>query len=122
MTDVELNEAVARKLGWTDIDSWIRDGRQEDSPFVKGWIKDGEVRVVLPDYNHSIEAAWEMLEGRCFFLKRLFRRPADRKSYFVVLCGIQIGTDVEGVWVQEEADTAPRAICLAFLKLPEPEA
>lgn len=97
MTDQEINDAVASKLHW--------GGKS-----IKTHI----------DYCHSIEAAWEIVE-------HIRQRPnpkalinpsyaweihAKRKSWIVYMTG--------PTWkqmVSAEADTAPMAICLAFLKL-----
>jgi hypothetical protein len=92
MSKANINEAVARKLGYTEI------------------LKEP------PDYCRSIEAAWEVLEAM------------NKKGYVTVERGI-----LEPEWqcsinwaegeqtdflIIELADTAPLAICKAFLKLP----
>jgi len=95
MTDKELNEAVARKLGLYRTYVGTK----------KGWTH--------PDYCHDIAAAWEIVEkvDYCYLFKcdgmfewkwecKLTRREEDRKWYAT-------------------ADTAPKAICLAFLKVGE---
>lgn len=88
MTDQELNEAVVRKLG-------------------KGHIQEGWEKVcVIPDYCHSIQAAWEMVE------KLDYCKLVKAASSF--RCQVSIGGEPCNFY----ADTAPRAICLAFLKLP----
>lgn len=82
MTDAEINEAVARKLG---IDL--------------GNLKPRE-------YCHSIEAAFEILHK--------FKSWTIGKHWeggFV--CLLMDGSKP----IKAEADTAPMAICLAFLKL-----
>lgn len=102
-TDQEINEAVARKLGWVRLDGapcW-------SDPY--GLSHGDDLGTGVPDYCHSIEAIWEVvlkfgLEDGAgnFELKTL---GSDCHWY----CELQgeIG----------EADTAPMAICLAFLKL-----
>lgn len=88
MTDQELNEQVARKLG-------------------KGHIQEGWEKVcIIPDYCHSIAAAWEIWDH--------FHEMATLTKH-------------EGKWMLDYgrrfrivADTAPKAICLAFLKLDKP--
>lgn len=94
MTDQEIEEAVARKLGWEEGpgDQWRR--HVFDMP------KHG-----LPDYCHSIEAAWEIVEKiPTFVIAKLSSgwaaNPCPPGFDFLV-----------------KADTAPMAICLAFLKL-----
>lgn len=91
MTDQEINEAVMLKLG---------------KPYA--FERDSD-----RDYCHSIGAAWEIVE---------FLAP----KYFGVSIGHGTNPDfwqceIHGEkWekIFERADTAPMAICLAFLKLP----
>lgn len=93
MTDQEINEAIAVKLGWaTDGTDWY-------SPQGLKCNMAGN----LPDYCHSIAAAWEIWDH--------FHEMATLTKH-------------EGKWMLDYgrrfrivADTAPRAICLAFLKL-----
>lgn len=86
MTPQEINEAVARKLGWS---GFHHAPMQEPAP---------------KNFCGSIAAAWEIVE------KLLSEDHAIR------LYGRQGFTvNIDG-W-EETADTAPMAICLAFLKL-----
>lgn len=99
MTPQEINEAVARKLGWSIA------GVDPANYYSQRWIQS------VPDYCHSIEAAWEIIAsleaGWLYELstgfggKHLCRFVHWEKGEF-----------------EESADTAPMAICLAFLKLP----
>lgn len=108
MTDNELNELVARKLGWVvnktlDYQPWYaRPGGQPESAMIRE----------LPDFCNSIQAAWEMVEWCKANMKGSFRWD------FVLECSDRAWRcgmfDVEEI----EADTAPMAIALAFLKLP----
>lgn len=106
MTNQELNELVARKLG-------------------KGHIQDGWEKVcVIPNYSTSIQAAWEIVEW-------LGKQDVDGYGYSVNI--FNMDTDPDGWYCsishldshmmkglpQEKADTAPLAICKAFLKLDE---
>lgn len=107
MTDTEiteLNEAVARKLGWT----------LEEHKFLsvvircrcisgKHWYRNGQ--GILPNYVGDIGAAWEIVHKLGLFDLRY--RPDAKRSW-----GIYTS---QGEW---ESDTAPMAICLALLKLP----
>lgn len=114
MTDKEINEAVARKLGWYETTTVLpKDGIIQELP---AWTKDDKfVLLKLPDYVNSIEAAWEIVEH----LQNLLS-----VSYFVsmnckkdkVEAGILCALTGNIAW-EAEADTAPRAICLAFLKM-----
>ncbi len=81
----------------------------------EGWLKPDKgfqrEYATLPDYCHSIEAAWEILlkaekEKRQIYLQS--RNDAVRSGWTVSIDE-----------AMEYADTAPMAICLAFLKLDE---
>ena len=101
MTDSELNEAVARKLGWT---------YHEDTKPVCWQVPESGTYLREPwDYCHSIEAAWEIVGNHDICIKNY------RGVWNCVLTKL-----VDGRWVnaEVEADTVPMAICLAFLKLP----
>lgn len=119
MTDSEINEAVARKLGWTKCEHSTMENGKIVPAF--GWVKPNPIKPHyhegLPDYCHSIQAAWEIVEGL-----------ASRDDWWVALRykpRIKIGNG--GKWnfiivdsknnaqIEEIADTAPKAICLAFL-------
>lgn len=99
MTPQEINEAVVRKLGWDccyrlDAVGWHRKLTPEGNHF----------HEPIPDYSTSIAAAWEIVE------KLL------NEGHGIRLYGRQGFTvNIDG-W-EETADTAPMAICLAFLKL-----
>jgi len=92
MTDQEINEMVARKLG----------------------IELGNLKP--RDYCHSIKAAWEVVE-----------KAQALGSFALIFSYVEPGlwyagwgsTGVEGFEfdLDATADTAPRAICEAFLKL-----
>lgn len=88
MTDNELNAAVAVKLG-------------------KGHIRDGWEKVcVIPNYSTSIQAAFEILDAH----------KGDwnlRRQNGLFHCELFIPSYQQDAW----ADTAQKAICLAFLKL-----
>lgn len=87
MTETEINELVARKLGWK-------------SPI----SNQGTNLLDTPDFCHSIEAAWELTKE---FKGELML--VQYKNEWVAKWGL---------WKTARADTAPMAICLAFLKLP----
>lgn len=103
MTDQEINEAVAKKLCETPKDLDPLNSDNWDRPY----------REMIPNYCHSIEAAWEIVK----YMESDWR-----------FCLQSISSGHYGAWffsnhsatelVSEQADTAPMAICLAFLKLP----
>lgn len=113
MTDQEINEAVARKLGnWCGCGHLVEehsDGRPfGNGPAVcsHGFCKCEEIKY--PDYCHSIEAAWEVVD----FLEMRTEMPEFQ------LTG---GKDLWVCQIRKQAgygNTASMAICLALLKLP----
>lgn len=105
MTNQEINEAVARKLGWTvSGQRWQGPNTDCHNTFC------GHVHSLL-DYCHSIQAAWEIVEHL-------------RSQGIIVEVGVwkervRCVIHVKGPRINEEADSAPTAICLAFLKFSE---
>lgn len=91
MTDQEINEAVHEKL----------HGKPYD-PFN------------IPDYCTSIQAAWEIVEKEAGF-DLFFARDYQGEKWS---CTFTVKEGDRPSWVVgAKADTAPMAICLAFLKL-----
>lgn len=105
MTDIEINEQVARKLGWTDLFLSDNIGRMEMAGKRK---PTDEMNSTVPDYVHDIKAAWELTEKipHC----TLYRGGDWWKCSWLQTDGSNITA-----WIT--ADTALMAICLAFLKL-----
>lgn len=98
MTDQDLNEQVARKLG-TCLKHFLPTTGNEGN--------ESHRHCDVPDYCHSIEAAWEILhEYRDFMIAQ------GTKGWTA-----SFGYGKENA-VFASADTAPRAIVDAFLKLP----
>lgn len=111
MTPEEVNETVALKLGWEKVVGpapmhrtiWIRKGNY------------GEGQQYAPTYTTDIKSAWEIVE-------RVF-------TSFYLLWDETTGTwfakwdnqhrTEESCRYKAEADTAPMAICLAYLKMPK---
>jgi hypothetical protein len=105
MTDAEVNEAVARKLGSKTT--------CHCDPL------DSDVGHTL-HYTTDIRAAWEIVEfvphkvyDQWF---RLQRTSSGYQAGWYRAMGAYQESDAPVA--EEEADTAPMAICLAFLKLP----
>lgn len=116
MNDQEINEAVARKLGWKLFDEhysyWI-------PPTIEAVHKYGDRPSHLPLYTKKIEAAWEIVE---FLAKKNLTVDLTFEIYIKPRARVSIRSDGGGgTWhinvkcVQNES--APMAICLAFLKL-----
>lgn len=104
-TPQEINEAVARELGWVRISDETRSFQ---------WQKDAmNFLYDAPDYCHSIAAAWEVVES----LKDKYV-TIEKGVLSPYMCSINWaeGEQTDFVIV-EYADTAPMAICLAYLKL-----
>lgn len=95
MTNQEINEQVARKMGT------LPECQCSDA------LHKAEARHFIPDYSGSIAAAWELV-GK--FDKFVLARAG---SDWVASNQWEPGVQPLGI-----ADTAPMAICLAFLKLP----
>lgn len=120
MTDDEINEAVARKLGDTAYcgcgDPVSDHGKGEfegEMVCCHAFCKCESIKI--PDYCHSIEAAFEIVEK--------YRHSKVTVGYRFEL----IDHDVEWYcgWANDsgwlatgEAESPAMAICLAFLKLP----
>lgn len=105
MTDSEINEAVAKKLGWTITGNC--GGLKAYRNFKETEFSEQEY---IPDYVHSIEAAWEIVEflGRERHV-RIGWQPLTKMWY------VRFNEDSND---SGNSDTAPRAICEAFLRLP----
>lgn len=101
MTDQEINEAVARKLGWEPVPV------SNDNVYYGAWRQINGVLVIpkVPDYCHSIEVAMGIVGEH----KEGFEIKFKNGVWCVWMSGLRSN---------EYADTAPMAICLAFLKLP----
>lgn len=100
MTPQEINELVARKLGHLERP-----------------IPGAANMVIYPDYATDIKAAWEIAEKYPCEIRKWVATTAWKE-------GETIQWDVFLWWgpnykdsVLGQADTAPMAICLAFLKL-----
>jgi hypothetical protein len=107
MTDQEINEAVARRLGWkSKKEVWKLPVPElvETNPY--------------PDYCHDIKAAGEIIckypsiDGYCFYIEWL---PVDQ-VWRAGWCRYQQFEGWVGLANSHHADIA-MAICLAFLKL-----
>lgn len=108
MTNQEINEAVAKRLGWKF---------KTDDVSGNHWHKDGYCYDEIPDYCSDIAAAWKIPEH------------LKATKYHCVQLNANVFNQQYGFWIgtiykQEvfgESDTAPMAICKAFLKLEEPK-
>ncbi len=95
MTNQEINEAIARKLGWNGPDKY--------GLFIDPKAPAGFIAQPCPNYCGSITAAWEMTKGQ------YVRMVGNDHGWFCTF------SPEEGY--EARANTAPMAVCLAFLKL-----
>lgn len=137
----ELNEQVARKLGFIIIEKepTCCDFPDEDPPHLHGHRNDGTMnveingvivpnvgfRTCVPDYVGSIAAAWEIIDsfkdGDNIELVWILDGYAKGKWKCVFEKMSQVGdypSETETEYFEAKADTAPEAIVKAFLKLP----
>lgn len=110
MTDQEkqeLNELVAKKLGWISDSphGWIRP-----KPHKEGFLIG---QIALPNYVGSIVDAWELVSVTMKKGAHWNIGDNDTEEWYVEV--EEVGTGIKHI---EVADTAPEAICRAFLKLP----
>lgn len=85
--------------------------KNEMSGFLDDWVS-------LPDYVHSIEAAWEIVESRKDYRRDIIILGSfERDGY---CCRLADMIDGKLVVTEGHGDTAPRAICEAFLKMGNP--
>lgn len=106
MTNQEINEAVARKLGW-EKNKTLPDVTGLGRPNNAHWYRDGIISSVAAPaaYATDISAAWEILTDRC-------------QEWHLDCKGTVTATlRIDYEHLEAEADTAPLAICKAFLKL-----
>jgi hypothetical protein len=111
MTPEEINEAVAKKLGWTDM-KVCTDPDMIHFQELCGYDKDADWGNV-PNYCTDIAAAWKVvghLMSKNYDVS-IKCHPAYESEEFYE-CRIANSS------VHEFADTAPMAIALAFLELP----
>jgi hypothetical protein len=98
MNDQEINEAVARKLG-KDPDGFTKD---------------------YSNYCHDIAAAWSIVERLKEHSISLYLADPSAAWFCAIFPWDGVGGDEHSKRkgeVEAEAETAPKAICKAFLKL-----
>ena len=101
MTDTEINEAVAKKLGY-----W----KNEMIPGRVTYTKGPNTVAPTPDFCNSMEAAWELVEKMEWF--------CIEKDHNTGAWSVWDMAGTEEATLICNADTASMAICLAFLKFP----
>ena len=137
MTDQEINEAVMRKLGWQIHTKTCVFPSVGASIYIGGthWFKDKYVcKDFTPNYATDIRAAWEIVEwlkerGHRFDLSGFDEEVLDGDwversgDYKAIITKDRVACPscqrVERDNFRACADTAPRAICEAFLGLPD---
>ena len=104
MTNDEINTKIARLQGWTEMPdefySWQR-------PIGVGV----QLRDSAPDYTDSMQYAWELVDE--ITRQRGFSvEVRDNGRSFNSVCVI---TEDGGIITVASSDTAPSAICLAYI-------
>lgn len=110
MDDKELdaiNEKVAKKLGWFKLET-----PDDSTGYIYGWKNPHRELASVPNYSRDIKAAWIIVEH----ISKL--QPANFN-----LCGFlsRYTCDIGNSNSSDAYDTAPLAICFAFLKLKRDE-
>ena len=117
MTNEAINEAVARKLGWKPIEiqkfTEIDGGRR--LKINNTWANDFSQLPCLPNYCEDVEAAWEIVSKK---FSSFFLSYDECTETWFVKWDNQRRCEKDCRY-KAEADAAPMAICLAFLKLNE---
>ncbi len=106
MTPEEINKAVARKLGRPAACSHCKGAWEKHQGEM--WAKACTCSCHTTNYCSSIAAAWEIVEKFKEYQIEKLKGPTE---YYV-----RLGNVGDKLWAKSE--TAPMAICLAFLKLP----
>lgn len=113
-SDQELNEAVARKLGWKPHNyNPLSMNPVERIPCFSA--PNGDLYASVPPYSTSIAAAWEILEhvSRREGTMKIDQHGIGRPHYTVQIQRVPLPEIFVAI-----SSSAPLAICLAFLKLP----
>lgn len=111
MTNQELDEAVARKLGW-EKNKTLPDITGIGGPNNARWYKDGIISSTdaPPPYSTDIKAAWEILAA----LDGSYSVGTCLGGFY---CQLQTGDHKQNS--KAVAETAELAICKAFLAMEE---
>lgn len=121
MTPQEINEFVAQKLGYKKGNLVVGTNTKGQPVENKEWVTpEGKLAYWLPDYAGSIQAAWEVVEhirerpnpDALINPSYAFELHATPSAWVAIISGPTWKQMVKG-----ESETAPMAICLAFLKL-----
>jgi hypothetical protein len=127
----ELDRLVAEKMGYKweirtgglghEVGRWVKAENGDDA-FPASWSN--ETGLDQPEYSSDIASAWQVVEyliSKAYWTKLLMHYSPAQNYQFMI--GDK-GGEFEG-WgwspcdYSEEADTAPLAICLAFLAIEE---
>ena len=105
MTNDEINAKIARLQGWTETPGEYCSWWQKHIGFVV-YCRDS-----APDYTDSMQYAWELVD-------EITRQDGfsvevrDNGRSFNSVCTV---TEDGGIITVTSSDTAPRAICLAYI-------
>jgi len=114
---IKINEDVAKMLGWTKLEKGF--GIPPKEVQIKRQVHLNYVDAI-PDYCHSISAAWEIVEKlvkKYFVTIEIEKGPMGRTIVKIW----KNNHNTSYGWVIDDIynSTTPMAICKAFLKLCE---
>ena len=118
MTDTALNESVARKLGWEEASTFPSVPKNAKTLELCGWQRPNAEEGVdwlssPPDYCHSIEAAWEIVEWLVSHGRKCSLHNINKNWSFEISSYGNVENDSES----HLNELPSKAICLAFEKL-----
>lgn len=118
MSPQEINEQIAKRLGWKTFASYPAN---DPLDFTMHWVgPNGGLSKPLPNFCGDIGAAWEIVEQAelwCVITKSLRREFGAPESSISAVYECEIWKNHDEPNLRVEADTASMAIALAFLKL-----
>lgn len=118
MTDDELRIAIAKLKGWTietkTVTTPTRDGKRFTYT-ASFWKLPNDMHREPPYWAEDIGASWELMEELTQNFFRVYLMRGDADDNWTVQCEPRKGHDEpdKAWWVS--ANTAARAICLAWL-------
>ena len=102
MTAEELREEIARLRGWTDTDRPLVHWKTPPSHPRWAWV---------PNWPSDIAAAWQLVEEIEKECHAVSMERGSKKQWDCVI----LPEEVQETWVVGEGDTAPLAICRAYV-------
>ena len=115
LTNKELRILIAKAKGWEFVRGSTYYGHKT---FLVVRRSDDTIEIIsdCPDWPTDIAAAWELVEEMRPYFFRIDVMCWDHTGNWAVLCNPRHGHDEHVIPTLGDADTAPRAICLAWLQ------